>query len=220
MAEHELIPGLYLDTYIYDTFDNNVFDQGWNSDFTNNWSIVEWPSGDYVTSKGTSGENTFVAGPIQGHFDFQMALRLGPTFTGNHSQDFYIRDYNDDTEYLTCGRNPAGTDLQFDNTTTTDTTPWAFSAYDTRYIRIIRGKRLIDNELTDSHSGDIVYGYHSSDSVNWTEFSINATTGGGKDIYLNLDGAEDVGILWIKLQSHRGQFYWNVYESTEITFIK
>lgn len=211
MSDYENYTGLYLNTYIIDDFDGGSFNSGWNTDFTNNWPINQWPTGDYVAVKNTSGENIFISGPISGSFDFQMGLRLGPTFTGNHSEHFYIRNYNDDTLYAKLGRNSAGDALEFDNTVTTDTTAWIYSQYSTKYVRLMRGYNLVDNKPVSNGDNDTLYAYYSTDNENWTAFSINATTGSGADFYLTIDGAEDVGILNITLQADSGMPYFNPY---------
>jgi len=87
----------YIGSWIIDDFDSGVYDPWWDSDYTDDWSLSLVPptSSDYVSVRGSDGEDRLTPSPtlMYGDFILEAGIRLGGTNTGaNRSVHLEIFD--------------------------------------------------------------------------------------------------------------------------------
>lgn len=193
-------------SYIEDDFDGGVYDSYWNSDFTSNNSLNQYPAGsyEYTAVRGSNGEDqlTPVGTYLENDFDLIMGVRCYDTNTGsNKSVHLTCKDSSNndiiDVSYVGNADDItlAAVDSNEANYQVRQDVSQAFSANMDVFLRIKK-------------EGDTYTAYYKTDwEDSWTQFSYSVTiSGGASPVYLVVDGADLHGVGMFRFQSEDADF--------------
>ena len=186
-------------TGIYDDFSNGVYNSFWDSDFTSNWSLNQYPpaSGNYSSVKGSTGYSdlTDPTVSIGGDFNLEVGFILGADQIGNTSHKLKLRDssHNDlcqiwssyEALYIEYPYGTMHASVYF--------TP--ISPYDVHKMRLVRTGNSVQCQYFDDFS--------ATPSNAWENLG-TAFTLTDNDIYLQAEGADKNGIDYFNFTADYG----------------
>jgi len=184
---------VYLPTYIEDSFDDNMVDSWWNSDFANNIFLEEMPagSGDLVArSTGYDGNDLTPEDLyISGDFQLDYTIVLGTTVGDENTMQFRV--INNTWDAIGILRYDAqGGELTWQQVDThLERASIPYAANKKIHARIKR-------------EGSVLNAYYSEDGIAWNQFS--QTYYNNENLRIKVDGTPVHGFGEFKFQAVNG----------------